>query len=404
MRIASKAMESQRGEYCQMILTSLFRRGRKARRGIARGKSMREVDHTAFFHISAAIKNQKDLASIFAIIGREVLHCLYAHRSGIFLTNGSSAVLKPQFTYAPDPMDGKVGILEEKEIAKRCVHQKRPFLLREPKDFEEFFKYEERDRKITSIMSAPFFVGNRPTGAITISRIDEKTKFTDKDLQFFCTFANHVSIAMQTENLSEEMRKAVLFQKNYEKYMDDILNQLQSLSQEERKRIDEHIGQILSQVKSKTSPENLTAEIPSAEAGILQLAAEIQAADAADFAEKAQVEFDSKALKFAKDLTTLNVFIPTADPKDLGEEFCMRLHLPDGDPLQLTCRVILSNRYGKESQNLRRGMGIKFIDPKPEAQKRLINYLKSLSPKGLPSEENAPPLVQQLDIQYEGAP
>ena len=387
-----------------MILTSLFHRGRGARRGIARAKDLRDVDHTAFFHISAAIKNQKDLASIFALVGREVLHCLFAHRSGIFLTNGSSAVLKPQFAYSPDPMDSKVGILEEKEIAKRSVQEKRPFVLREPKDFEEFFNYEGRDRKISSIMSAPFFVRNRAAGAITISRIDEKAKFTDKDLQFLCTFANYVSIAMQSENLNEEMRKAVLFQKNYEKYMDDILNQLQSLSQDERKRIDEHIGQILSQVKSKTSPENQPAEISSTEIGILHLPAEIQSADAAHFAEKAQVEFESKAVKFAKDLTTLNVFIPTADPKDLGEEFLMKLHLPDGDPVQLTCRVIFSNRYGKESQNLRRGMGIKFIDPKPEHQRRLINYLRSISPKGLPSEKDAPPLVQQLDIQYEGAP
>ena len=397
-------IESQRGEYRQMIFKSLFQGGRRPKRVITRGKNMRDVDHTAFFHISSAIRNQKDLPSIFAIIGREALHCLFAHRSGIYLTNGSSAILKPQFTYAPDPTDEKVGIREEREVARKSLHQKRPFLLREPKDFEEFSNYGERDRKITSIMSAPFFIRNQAAGAITISRIDEKNKFTEKDLQFFCTFANHASIAMQNENLTEEMRKAVIFQKNYEKYLDDILEQLQNLSQEERKRIDEHIGQILTQVKSKNSPENQPAEITAAEVGILALPAELQSTDAEDFVEKVQLEFDKQALKFAKDLTNISVFIPTGEPKDLGEEFTLRLHLPDGDPLEMPCRVIMSNKYGKDSQNLRRGMGIKFLEPKPEYQKRLINYLKSLAAKGLPSEENAVPFAQQLKIQYEGAP
>ena len=120
---------------------------------------------------------------------------------------------------------------------------------------------------------------------------------------------------MQNENLTEEMRKAVIFQKNYEKYLDDILEQLQNLSQEERKRIDEHIGQILAQVKSKNSPENQPAEITATEIGILALPAELQSPDAKDFVEKVQLEFDKQALKFAKDLTNISVFIPTGEPK-----------------------------------------------------------------------------------------
>jgi GAF domain-containing protein len=403
MGIASEIIESQGGEDYQMIFQSLFRKSRRSGRSMTRAKNMRDVDHTAFFHITAAIKNQKDMSSIFSVIGREVLHCLLAHRSGIYLPNGSSATLKPQFTYTPDPMDEKVGLLEEKEIARRSFHQKRPFLLREPKDFEEFFNYRERDRKITSMMSAPFFVRNQPTGVLTISRIDDKNKFAEKDLQFLCAFANHASIALQNENLAEELRKAVHFQKNYEKYMDDILDQLQNLSQEERRRIDEHIGQILTQIKSKTSPENHPDEMGSAEIGALHLPGELQSQGAEDFVEKVQVEFDEQALKFAKDLTTVGIFILTANPKELGEEFSLRLHLPDGDPVELVCRVILSNKYGKESHNLRRGMGIKFVDPKPEYQKRLINYLKTLSQKGFPSEENAQPSVQRLNMQYEGA-
>ena len=50
---------------------------------------------------------------------------------------------------------------------------------------------------------------------------------------------------METSILGEEVRKGVSFRKNYEQYLDNILNQLQTLSDVERRRIEDHIGKLL---------------------------------------------------------------------------------------------------------------------------------------------------------------
>jgi hypothetical protein len=39
--------------------------------------------------------------------------------------------------------------------------------------------------------------------------------------------------------------------------------------------------------------------------------------------------------------------------------------------------VIWTNKYGKETKDLRRGMGIKFLGLQPEAQKRIEEHIKS---------------------------
>lgn len=107
-------------------------------------KTGKDIEHTAFLQVSSAIRSQKDLSAIFEVIGRESARCINADRSTIFLVDGAKGVLKNQFSYCSDPVDEKLGFLEEKEIARRAITDKRPFLLKEPKDFSEFFKYDER--------------------------------------------------------------------------------------------------------------------------------------------------------------------------------------------------------------------------------------------------------------------
>jgi Tfp pilus assembly protein PilZ len=71
-------------------------------------------------------------------------------------------------------------------------------------------------------------------------------------------------------------------------------------------------------------------------------------------------------------------FIPTSNPMELGEQFSMKLHLFDGrDPMEVGCKVIWANKYGKEGKGLRRGMGIKFLNPQPEVQKRIEESVQS---------------------------
>ncbi|MDO8956214.1 MAG: hypothetical protein Q7W38_05135 [Deltaproteobacteria bacterium] len=118
----------------------------------------------ALAQISAEINAQKDLDTILKLVARESLTSLQAHRSTIFITDEkNNGVLKTQFTFASDPLNEQVGLFEEKEVTREVLKQKKPFWLKEPKDFSEFFKYEARERKITSLISIPLMLQGKAT-------------------------------------------------------------------------------------------------------------------------------------------------------------------------------------------------------------------------------------------------
>jgi Tfp pilus assembly protein PilZ len=197
-------------------------------------------------------------------------------------------------------------------------------------------------------------------------------------LQFLSIFANHASIALQNQYLLEEVRKAASLRQNYERYLDDLMHQLQSLSGEERRRIDEHIGRFLSGLKAdKPVPANPVEKSAAREKGVINLAGEMSFEDSPEnLTEKVQVEIEDFIGKPGADVSRAGVFIPTGNPRDLGEQFILRLHLSEGRLLELPCKVIFTNKYGKESQNLRRGMGIKFLDLPTDLQKQLEDYVR----------------------------
>ncbi|HSR11637.1 MAG TPA: hypothetical protein VLS90_09325, partial [Thermodesulfobacteriota bacterium] len=62
-------------------------------------------------------------------------------------------------------------------------------------------------------------------------------------------------------------------------------------------------------------------------------------------------------------------------------------------PLEVTCKVIWTNKYGKESRHLRRGMGVKFMNLAPQVQERVEDYFRSHRDKqfSLAEEQDAPP-------------
>jgi len=355
-----------------MIFKKLFNRGAgedSSNLGLSLNKTGKNIEHSAFLQVSSAIKGQMDIAGIFEFIGRESARCSKAHRSTVFLVDGAKAGVKTQYTYSPDRLDEKLGFLLEREVARRAIAEKKPILLREPRDFSEFFKYDERGRKITSLLSIPFGFQGKAFGTISLALINGRRAFDEKDLQLLSIFANHASIALENQYLLDEVRKAASLRKSYEEHLDELMKQLQGLSEEERRRIDEHIGRFLAGVKAEKPSRPRSAERVPGEKGIIRLAGEAVFEDSPEnLAEKIQVEVEELG---GRDLSCAGIFIPTANPRDLGEQFTLRLYLPEGQPLEVPCKVIFSNKYGKESQNLRRGMGIKFLDLPPEVQKQL---------------------------------
>jgi Tfp pilus assembly protein PilZ len=342
----------------------------------ARG-SMEEV--VALAQISSAINNHKEFTAILEMIGRESLNCLKAHRSTVFLLEEKSGILKTQFTFTSDSLHEQVGLFEEKEMARKALRQKRPFLLREPGDFSDFLKYQERDRKITSLISIPLAWQEKSLGALTAVILDDDRKFTERDLQFLVIFGNQVSIAMETSTLGGEVRKGVSFRKNYEQYLDNILNQLQSLSDVERRRIEDHIGKLLPASILGANPplSEQNEEVVKGTLPVAEQAAFNQQADER-VTKMLQVDVEGEPPAISQDLDGGGFFIRTPNPLDLGEEFLLKLHLVEGEkPIEVECKVIWTNKYGKESRTLRRGMGVKFLNLSPEIQSRVETYIQS---------------------------
>jgi Tfp pilus assembly protein PilZ len=366
-----------------MFFKNLFKNNSKengSSRGIFSSKTPRDQEHVALLQISSAIKSQKDITAIFEIIGRESARCLKASRATLFLGDASKGALKVQFTYSPDPAEEKIGLLEEKDFSRRILTDKRPILLKDSKDFAEFGKSDDRERKTTSFMSVPFGFQGKVAGALSLSMFNGKKGFSQRDLEFLAIFANHVSIAMQNQYLLEEVRKAGSLRKNYEQHLDDLMSQLQGLSSEERKRIDDHIVKLLSGFKDdRRQPIRPEEEEDTGRGkGSIRLAGEMTFEEAPNLTEKVQVEIEAGSLRGTGDLSRAAIFIPTANPRDLGEQFLLKIYLAEGRQLNLPSKVIFTNKYGKESQNLRRGMEIKFLDLSPELEKQVGDYLQTL--------------------------
>jgi uncharacterized protein (TIGR02266 family) len=99
---------------------------------------------------------------------------------------------------------------------------------------------------------------------------------------------------------------------------------------------------------------------------------------------KVRVEFDEEHWGITDNLSMGGAFVLTTNPMDLGDEFLLRIHIPDGrEPVEGGCKVVWTNKYGKESNNLRRGMGIKFLNLQEENRIRIEEFIRAFKAKVL---------------------
>ena len=158
---------------------------------------------TALFNISSAITAHQDLNKTLEVIVHESLNCLKASRSSIFLIDPKNGNLKPQFTQALDPVDERVGLFEEREVAQKTFELKKPFLVGGRGKFSESSKGQKQERKIISLMSFPLAPQGDTMGVASLVLINEENGFDEKNMQFFSIFTNLAVIAMEMSNLSE---------------------------------------------------------------------------------------------------------------------------------------------------------------------------------------------------------
>ena len=413
--------------------------GESPRRGILHKevketKALRHIEclENAFFQISSVINAHKDLNAIFEVIVQESLYCLKAHRSTIFLLDEKSGILNIECAHVSDPSYEQIGLNEEREVAQKTLKNNKPFLLGGQGNFSDFFKYQKQERKVTSLMSIPFSSNGKTIAVLSVVMIDEESGFDEKSLQFFFSFANLASTAMEMVRLLEEVRKGNNFRNTYERYLDNILSQLQNISEKEPPRIDRPIisTQAEEKVEKEKFKEGQTKEKGAAverpaplkiESGPIERIQAEQKVEEEELQEDrakgkiawvqgtitvkegskkeepginrrqdervdtiVRVEFHDEFWGFTKNLSKGGAFILTPDPMELGDEFVLKLHIPDGgEPIEVACKVVWTNKYGKETQDLRRGMGVKFLNLQPEVRTRIEEYLEAYKNRNL---------------------
>ena len=320
----------------------------------------------AFYEVSCQILSKQDLETILASIGRESLNALKADRATIYLLDKESKILKAQISYTPNPLREKINLLEEHEMARKAVFQDRPFLLSKPEDFQGFFNYENREDKITSLICYPFYQDGKPAGALAVVRINQETPFKEDNLKILSIFGQYASIAVENANLTAEVNKKIAVQKKFEQYSQRILEMLQEFSEEEKKKIEDQVRNILFE-RNKRGKEKI---VLWSELGI-----ERRQDERLDGI--IQVEFEDHLLAETVNISGGGVFIRTNDPLDLEEQFYLKLHIPDGqEPAEVLCKVVWTNKYGKESDDLPRGMGVKFIKIRAQDKKRIEDFIQ----------------------------
>lgn len=337
---------------------------------------------TAFYQISSVIITKQNLATILESIVRESLHCLKANRSTIYSMDEGSGVLKMKISHASNPLDERVNLSDEKEIARKAIMQNRPYLLGQPEDFVNFFNYAAQEEKINSLMSIPIRLNDKPAAVLSVVRINGESRFNEENMKVLSVFSNYASIAMENSNLMEEVRRKISYRKKYEKYYTNILDLLQDISEEERGEVEEHVKSLLCK-QNNQAKERIT------------LIGELNAERRQDerLEEILQVEFEDSPFGQPVNISGGGVFIRTPNPLDLEEEFLLKLHIPDGqEPMEALCKVVWTNKYGKESEELPRGMGVKFLRLQDELKRRIEEFIKIQKSRKLLQENETTPL------------
>lgn len=317
---------------------------------------------TGFYQSSSVISAHKNDSLLADLIARESLKCLRAHRAVLFLRGEESREPRAEGAFFADPAYESAGLEQERECARRAIAQGRAFLLREPRDFADVFPGGGKNRGPSSLVSVPLLSTGRTLGALSVSLLEGERRFNEKDLECLSLFSRHAAAAMQNagEAAGADLNRAL------DRELDEIAAGLRLLSREEQKGI---LGELQSRLSRK-------------EAGVCAGPFSGQAAPGFEPGGGKKEETvmylcpEDESMEFSEDFGEGGLFIRTPNPLELGERFLLRLHNGKREePIEVTCKVIWTNRYGKESKHLSRGMGVKFLDLKQEDRRRLREYL-----------------------------
>ena len=308
---------------------------------------------TAFYQSSSVISARKDEALLPDLIARESLKCLRAHRAVLFFQERERSEPRIGSVFAVDPVHETGNLEIEKEGARRTLSQKRPLLLREPREFADLFPKGGKNGAVSSLLCVPLVWLGKALGAISVSLMTGERKFNEKDLECLTLFSHHAAAAIR----SSRDEGGANLNRDFDRGMEEVASGLRRLPPEKQNEILRQFQELLREGEADGIKESARTS-SGGEDKIMH------------------VTPGDDAFEFSDELGDGGLFIRTPDPLELGERFLLRLHDGNGgEPIEVACKVIWTNQYGKESKHLLRGMGVKFLDLRMEDRKKLQDYL-----------------------------
>jgi Tfp pilus assembly protein PilZ len=352
----------------------------------AKQKDCNSAEYAALSRITSRLVKQNEMTEIWEAIVKQALLCLQADRSTIFVWDEKRDNLDVQVSSTNDPQHEKTAVSGEKEVALKIKSHKNPLLIRTSKDFCRLSRSMEEKNEVTSLVGVPVVQEDQPLRIFILSRIRKPIPFRKEELDLLNVFGNLGLLAMKVDSLAKRAEEGITLRNNYEKYLDNILTQLQSLFKCEGNIIKEHVATFFEEQERENGGEShlepnqmsaMESEEPSPPAGEELNIEPVNRRGGERIHEVIQVDFRNEFFGLTNNLSQDGAFIQIPNPLDLQEVFGFRLHLPDGgEAIDVKCKVIWSNKYGKETEGLPRGMGVKFLDLQAEAKNRIQEYIK----------------------------
>ena len=88
---------------------------------------------------------------------------------------------------------------------------------------------------------------------------------------------------------------------------------------------------------------------------------------------------DTFLFAYLRNISEMGIFIRTEDPLPIGSHLRMRFQSAGKEPLVLKGDVTWINPYRADGENLNPGMGVRFVDLKPEHREHVVALVRTVA-------------------------
>jgi type IV pilus assembly protein PilZ len=78
-------------------------------------------------------------------------------------------------------------------------------------------------------------------------------------------------------------------------------------------------------------------------------------------------------------ISEMGIFVKTTDPLVVGTRLTLAFEPPGAEPFRLAGRVAWINRMRDDGDNPNPGMGVRFVNLKPDERERLVEVIRTIA-------------------------